>query len=156
MNSIDTKEIRKYVDMPHKIEIKQDSGGFVVMIPDLPGCISQGDSLEEACEMIMEAKASWVESALLEKETIPEPSDEKKYSGKILLRIPPEQHMGLAEEARRQGVSLNQYLTYLLAKEHAKIEVHLHRTEQCENKYIIGRVEVKETSDAGVGEIPRY
>ena len=68
------------------------------------GCISQGDTLKEAYEMIMEAKASWVESALLEKEVIPEPSDEKKYSGKILLRIPPKQHMELAEEAHRQGV----------------------------------------------------
>jgi predicted RNase H-like HicB family nuclease len=70
--------VEKYVGMPHAIQVKEDSGGFVVTIPDLPGCISQGDSVEEAYEMIMDAKRGWIEVALDEGHPIPEPSEEKK------------------------------------------------------------------------------
>ena len=38
-----------------------------------------------------------------------------EYSGKILVRIPKELHASLAKAAKRNGVSLNQYLTYKLA-----------------------------------------
>ena len=34
---------------------EQDNGGFTVYAPSLPGCISEGDSLEEALENIKEA-----------------------------------------------------------------------------------------------------
>ena len=34
---------------------EQDDGGFTVYAPSLPGCISEGDSLEEALENIKEA-----------------------------------------------------------------------------------------------------
>ncbi len=41
---------------------------------------------------------------------------QKEYSGKLLLRIPKELHQHLAEEAKANGVSLNQYALYKLAK----------------------------------------
>ena len=40
----------------------------------------------------------------------------REYSGKILLRIPKELHRTLAEAAKKNGVSLNQYVLYKLAK----------------------------------------
>jgi hypothetical protein len=45
-----------------------------------------------------------------------EPDDAPRYSGRILLRMPPELHGELAERAERDGVSLNQLLTRLLAE----------------------------------------
>ncbi len=128
--------VEKYVNMPHAIQIKEDSGGFVVTIPDLPGCISQGDSIEEAYEMIMDAKRGWIEVALDESYPISEPSEEKKFSGKILLRIPKKLHADLVKNAQRENVSLNQYLLYLLTKRFA-VELHIHHTNRCDIQKVI-------------------
>lgn len=46
-----------------------DEGGFTVYVPALPGCISEGDTLEEARANIREAVALWLE----EDESIPPP-----------------------------------------------------------------------------------
>lgn len=135
---INKEEIKKYVSMPHSIQIKQDEDGFFVSIPDLSGCMSQGETLGEAYSMIIDAKAAWIEAALKNNEAIPEPAEDKKHSGRMLLRIPPVLHAELSENALRQGVSLNHYLTYLLTKENEKIEFHFHHT----NKFDIKNVQV--------------
>lgn len=144
MNRYGKEDLEKYLNMPHRVEIKKsEAGGFFISIPDLPGCYSQGDTIEEAYAMILDAKIAWIEDALEDGEIIPEPSDEKKHSGRILLRIPPDLHSELAQKANLQGVSLNHYLTYLLTKENAKqaikIEPHYHRTN------VIGKIDVKMT-----------
>ena len=41
---------------------------------------------------------------------------QREYSGKLMLRIPKELHKELAEAAKENGVSLNQYAAYTLAK----------------------------------------
>lgn len=40
-------------------------------------------------------------------ETLPEPISAKSYSGKFMVRIPPEDHRRLALQAAEEGVSLN-------------------------------------------------
>jgi antitoxin HicB len=40
----------------------QEEGGFTAYVPDLPGCISEGETLEEATAMIQEAMALYLES----------------------------------------------------------------------------------------------
>lgn len=52
----------------------EPEGGYTVMIKDLPGCISQGDTLEEAVQNIQEAKEVWLETALECNDEIPLPS----------------------------------------------------------------------------------
>ncbi|MCM1023836.1 MAG: type II toxin-antitoxin system HicB family antitoxin [Prevotella sp.] len=37
-----------------------DEGGYVVIIPDLPGCMTQGNTLDEAVEMAIDAASGWV------------------------------------------------------------------------------------------------
>ncbi|MGE5691473.1 MAG: toxin-antitoxin system HicB family antitoxin [Pseudomonadota bacterium] len=44
-----------------------------------------------------------------------DPEDAPRHSGRLLLRMPPELHGELAERAERDGVSLNQLITRLLA-----------------------------------------
>lgn len=53
---------------------REDDGGFCVACPSLPGCHSQGDSLEEALANIREAIELTVEDMLAEGESIPDPS----------------------------------------------------------------------------------
>ena len=52
----------------------ENEGGYTVMIQDLAGCISEGDTLEEAMENILEAKQAWLETAWKYGDNIPLPS----------------------------------------------------------------------------------
>jgi predicted RNase H-like HicB family nuclease len=59
---------------PVAIEPGTDTEAFGVVVPDLPGCFSAGDSLEEALAQAQEAMAAWVETALDSGQDIPQPS----------------------------------------------------------------------------------
>jgi predicted RNase H-like HicB family nuclease len=56
---------------PIVIEPGTDSTAFGVVVPDLPGCFSAGDSLEEAISCAEEAAAAWIDAALDAGEVIP-------------------------------------------------------------------------------------
>lgn len=49
--------------------------GFTVVVPDLPGCVSEGDSLADAIEMGTDAASGWVLDKLEEGNNIPAASD---------------------------------------------------------------------------------
>jgi predicted RNase H-like HicB family nuclease len=59
---------------PVLIEPKTDTTCYGVIVPDLPGCHSAGDTLEEAMSNAEEAAALWIDVALDEGEAIPPPS----------------------------------------------------------------------------------
>ncbi len=59
---------------PILIEEGSDTTAFGVVVPDLPGCFSAGDSLDEALEAAKEAAAAWIDAALDAKTTVPTPS----------------------------------------------------------------------------------
>lgn len=50
-----------------------DEGGFVVSFPELPGCLTCGQSLESALANALDAKKSWLEAALEDGLVIQEP-----------------------------------------------------------------------------------
>lgn len=90
--------------------------GYVVSFPDLPGCITCANTLAEALENAKDAKLAWIEAALESATEIHEPDSLDEYSGNFRLRIPKSLHQKLAEDSKREGVSMNQYCVYLLAK----------------------------------------
>ena len=94
----------------------QDEGGFVVSFPDLKGCISVGDTLEQAVANAREAQREWLTAALEDGYPVPEPNELDGYSGQFKLRIPKSLHRELAEHAKREGISMNQYCLYLLSR----------------------------------------
>ena len=53
---------------------ESDGGGYLAIVPDLPGCMSDGDTPEEALSNVQEAIASWIESAKEWKLDVPKPS----------------------------------------------------------------------------------
>ena len=59
---------------PVAVEPGTDTEAFGVVVPDLPGCFSAGDTMEEAMAMAEEAIASWIETALDSGLDIPRPS----------------------------------------------------------------------------------
>ena len=112
----------------------EEDGGYTVEIRDLPGCLSQGDTEEEAFEMIAEARELWIETAYEDGSQIPLPSTEIEYSGKTMLRMPTYLHQRLAESAKREGTSLNQYLVALLSERDSLRVVKSVRDELAELK----------------------
>jgi antitoxin HicB len=50
-----------------------DGGGFLATVPDLPGCMSDGDTREEAARNVEDAIASWLEEARAVGREIPGP-----------------------------------------------------------------------------------
>ena len=68
--------------------------GYGVFFPDLPGCVSAGDTIQEAAHKAEEALALHIEGMIEEGETIPEPSEldriprdpEVKEAARILVR----------------------------------------------------------------------
>lgn len=58
--------------MRQVILIPDETGGYTVEVPSLPGCISEGDTLTEALTNIKEAIELWIEDAIAHGEEIPE------------------------------------------------------------------------------------
>jgi len=59
---------------PILIEPGSDTTAFGVIVPDLPGCFSAGDTLDEAIANTEEAAAAWIDAALDKGLAIPPPS----------------------------------------------------------------------------------
>jgi predicted RNase H-like HicB family nuclease len=51
-----------------------EGGGYVATVPDLPGCMSDGETPEEALKNVQEAITSWIEAAQEWQMDIPHPS----------------------------------------------------------------------------------
>lgn len=93
-----------------------ESGTFAAMIPEFPGCISQGDSPQEAYARLHEAALAWIEAAQDLGQPIPDPQEENAYRGKFALRMPASLHKDVAQAAERDGISLNQFIVAALAE----------------------------------------
>lgn len=98
-------------------------GGYVIRFPDLPGCVSQTDDLAEVGTIAEEIRALWIETEYEAGAEIPLPSYSEDYSGKFNLRLPRSLHRTLAESAVQEGVSLNQYVTMLLGRRDAQVQI---------------------------------
>ena len=110
------KDIEYYMSLPYTIEFQNDPEyGWHANVKELPGCMNQGDTPEEALEAILDAMRGWIEIALNKGNPIPEPRLEGDYSGKFNVRVPKSLHHKLVDEARKEGVSLNQYINVALA-----------------------------------------
>lgn len=74
------KTLNDYMAMAYQMEIveNKEEGGFVVSYPDLPGCITCGETIEIAMENALDAKRVWIEAALEDGVEIHEPGDWKK------------------------------------------------------------------------------
>jgi len=92
---------------------EDDGGGFLLTIPDLPGCLSDGDTIEEAIENGRDAFHAVVSALADMGREIPKPSFRHEdthlpeASGKFVTRIPKSLHAQLAARAKAEGVSLN-------------------------------------------------
>ena len=79
-------QVEKLVASPHEILIDSDGeGGFIASIPSLPGCLSCGETQDEAIENVMDAKRAWIAAAIEDGITIPGPVPLKPFVNRKIL-----------------------------------------------------------------------
>lgn len=120
------KTLEYYMSLPYRMEIIPDreEGGYTICFPDLPGCLTCADTLELAIANAADAKRAWLAAALEDGVEIFDPTlgrtDLSAYSGQFKIRMPKSLHRDLADHAREEGISMNQYCVYLLSANDAR------------------------------------
>ena len=110
------KDLKYYLSLPYTIQItREDETTWFARVVELPGCMTEGDTPEEAADMIQDALAAWLEVALEDGRPITEPQATEAYSGRFVVRVPRTLHQQLVEAAEQEGVSLNQFVNVTLA-----------------------------------------
>ncbi len=115
-----SKDVAFYLALPYTriVQKMDDESGvyFYGKILELDGCQSTGDTVEELYVNLDEALEGYIEAKLMTEMHIPLPVKEDDFSGKFVVRIPKSLHQRLSIEAEQEGISLNQYAMYKLAK----------------------------------------
>jgi len=90
------KKLEEYLRRAYRIELVPDEeeSGYIAYFPELRGCISVGETPEEAIANAMDAKKEWLTAALEDGLSIPEPEAQENFSGQFKLRIPKALHRG--------------------------------------------------------------
>lgn len=138
------KDLKFYLNLRYPITIHPDpDGGYVAEIEELPGCMTQAETLDEVFKAIEDARQVWIQGTYEMGQDIPLPKDMEEYSGKFIVRIPRSLHRNLVRAAKREGVSLNQYVTTLLA---AGFQRDISLRERASAVFIMGPFGTKEKS----------
>ena len=122
-------EARRYLRMPYTRElVREDDGSWFARILEFPGCMTVGDTQEEALVMLDDAMVTWIEAKLRDREPVPEPMTAAEFSGRFVVRLTKSLHRDLVRAAERNGVSLNQYVVTMLAQSTAGPQISALRT----------------------------
>lgn len=90
-------------------------GGYVIRFADLPGCMSVGQTVEEAIANGRDAFQAWMQSAIADGAQIPRP-DGVAAPAKFVQRLPKSLHAQLLRAAASEGTSVNTFVTVLVAE----------------------------------------
>ena len=91
----------------YRVTWSEDDGEYVGLCAEFPSLSWLAKSPEAALRGIRKAVADVVKDIRRSGEPIPQPFSCKNYSGKFVVRVPPDTHRRLAIEAAEAGVSLN-------------------------------------------------
>lgn len=113
------------------VQWSEEDNAYIATVPELPGLSAFGSSQEEAARELSIAKKAYLEVMEEDGEEIPEPDVLKPFSGQTRLRLPKSLHQSLANEAKREGISLNTYIVHLLSRRDilAQIEKRITKLE---------------------------
>ncbi|ABW31908.1 type II toxin-antitoxin system HicB family antitoxin [Acaryochloris marina] len=91
----------------YRVIWSQEDEEFVGLCAEFPSLSWLDEDQQSAFAGIVELVKDCIEDLVAQDEPIPTPLSKKQYSGKFMVRIPPEQHRQLAIQAAEQGISLN-------------------------------------------------
>lgn len=92
-----------------------EGGGWLATFPDLPGCMADGETPEEAVADARGAFACWMSAHIEDGREVPKPASGGE-SGRFVVRTPRSLHMRLAARASQEGVSMNTFVVALIAE----------------------------------------
>lgn len=104
-------DLTYYLGLPWTFKfskISDDGAYYLATVEELKGCISHGDTLQEAVEMIQDALKGYLEVCLEDNTPIPEPLNLQEFSGKFQIRPGQQRHFEMAKVAKAKGMSINQ------------------------------------------------
>ena len=112
------KETLRLEDYPLTIRplAGDEGGGYLIEFPDVPGCMSDGESPEEAVANGRDALKCCLLTLQEFGDPIPAPGAFTSASVQWRQRVPKSLHARLVERARREGVSLNTLVTAMIAE----------------------------------------
>jgi predicted RNase H-like HicB family nuclease len=113
-----TKDLSYYMGLSYKVEVIEDTeeGGYALSCPELPGCMTCATTVGRGMLLLKDAKRAWLEACIEDGYPVPEPAGRGQYSGQFKLRLPKTLHRELAEDAKKEGVSMNQLCIYRLSR----------------------------------------
>lgn len=100
----------------YRVMWSEEDGEYVGLCAEFPSLSWLDPSPEKALKGIRQAVADVVADLEKNGEPIPEPITIRQFSGKFLVRIPPELHRRLALEAAEAGISLNRLASEKLSR----------------------------------------
>jgi len=109
----------KFEDYPFDLRplTKAEGGGWAITWPDLPGCMSDGDTPEEAIKNGRDAFDAWMLIRRRElKQPAPKPTKSASQPARFVLRTPKTLYARLVTRAESEGVSLNTLVTTFIAE----------------------------------------
>ncbi|MDE0474727.1 MAG: toxin-antitoxin system HicB family antitoxin [Gammaproteobacteria bacterium] len=101
----------------YRITWSAEDDEHVGLCAELPSLSWLAPTPGEALSGIQQLVADCVADMQSNGETAPQPVADRLYSGKFVVRVPPETHRALAIQAAEQGVSMNRLASVRLAKE---------------------------------------
>jgi antitoxin HicB len=96
---------------------------FIASVPEISGLNAFGDTPEEAIKELNVAKKLLLRAMKEDGELIPDPEVYVQYSGQLRIRIAKSLHASLSQEAKKENISLNTYISHLLSERNAFREV---------------------------------
>ena len=105
-------EVDKYT---YRVTWSEEDGEFVGLCAEFPGLSWLAKKPEAALKGIRSVVSECIADMAATGETVPTPIATRHYSGKFMVRVPPEVHRHLAIEAAESGVSLNRIASAKLA-----------------------------------------
>lgn len=100
----------RVTDYQYQVGWSEDDQVYVARVTEFPSLGAHGSTLEKALKEIQVVVKETLKWMAEEGEDIPEPLSKRVYSGKLLLRMNPSVHRQLAEQAIREGTSLNELI----------------------------------------------
>lgn len=100
----------------YRVIWSEEDQEYVGLCTEFPSLSWLDETQEEALQGVRQLVSEVIEDMQKNNEEIPEPFSTRKFSGKFIVRVPPELHRRIAEEAAEEGVSINRLITSRLAK----------------------------------------
>ena len=100
----------------YRVTWSEEDSEHVGLCAEFPSLSWLAGTPEAALRGIRKVVADVVADLRANGEPVPEPVAGRRYSGKFMVRVPPEVHRRLATEAAEQGVSLNRLASAKLSK----------------------------------------